>query len=72
MSKTIENKIVINQAGEDRIVLEQLSSGVFKIKELNHTCKTIEQGIEYIKHLEPKVKELLNVYNQNGKEKKKE
>ena len=67
--KEVSNKIVINQAGEDRIVLEQLSSGVFKIKELNHTCKSIELGIEYLKQQEPKVKELLQKYNKEEENK---
>ena len=68
MGKTIENKIVINQAGEDRIVLEQLSNGIFKIKEINHTCKNIELGIQYLKQQEPGIKELLNTYNSEKKE----
>lgn len=62
--KEVTNKIIINQAGEDRIVLEQLSSGVWKVKELNHTCKSIEHGIQYLKDQQKSVKELLTRYNQ--------
>lgn len=63
MRKEIINNIFIGQAGDDRIVLEQLSSGNFKVKEFNHSCKDLDIGLDYMISLEPKVKEMLRVYN---------
>jgi len=63
----VNNKIIINQAGEDRIVLEQLSNGIWKIKELNHTCKSIELGIQYLSSQRENVKQLLQDYNKEEK-----
>ena len=67
MKKEINNNIIINQAGDDRIVLEQMSNGVYKCKEIVHNCKDLKTGIQYLKEREPDVKDLLNEYNSEGK-----
>ena len=68
--KEVSNKIVINQAGEDRIVLTQTSGGFWYCKELNHTCKNIDMGIMYLMGEKENIHRLLNEYNSNGGEKK--
>lgn len=65
MSKNTEvnNKIVINQGGDDRIVLEQLSNGVFKAKEIVHNCKTVELGVNYLLKEKKHIKQMIKEYN---------
>jgi len=65
MSKNTEvcTKVVINEAGGDKITLEQSKTNGKWYAGLSHNCNTIGEGVTYLLEKHEDVKKLLDQYN---------